>query len=138
MRAPQTGHGPGNGGHSAESRPAQEDKAEGPRQELGFRVQRVPKGRKWPASPNLPSAAFPDFQGDAGVKFLIDDFSRDKVAFARDGFIERAQNGQRVSVRSPVGAPHDWGVGDVLTEEGGKVWATVCTFGLVSGLRAVE
>ena len=56
---------------------------------------RVRKGRKG------PSAVFPDFQGGVGVKFLIDDLSRDKVAFARDGFTESGQNGQRVSVRSP-------------------------------------
>ena len=30
-----------------------------------------------------------------------------------------------------------WGVVNVLTEEGGKVWAAVGEFGLVSGLRAV-
>ena len=33
--------------------------------------------------------------------------------------------------------PHDLGVGNVLTEEGRKVWATVRKFGLVPGLRAV-
>ena len=46
---------------------------------------------------------------------MEDDFSRASVAFARDGFTEGAQNGQRVGVRSPVGAPHDWR-GDVLKE----------------------
>ena len=39
------------------------------------RKQRVRKGGKWPTSPNLPSAAFPDFQGGAGVKLLIDNLS---------------------------------------------------------------
>ena len=101
--------------------------------EARSRVQSVRKGRKRPT----PSAAFPDFKGDTGVKFLTDNLDRDKVTFERNEIAERAQNGQRVSVRSPVGAPHDRGVGDVLTEEGGKVWATVCEFGLVSGLRAV-
>ena len=47
-------------------------RAWGRRQELHFRVQRVRNGRKWPTSPNLPSAAFPDFQGDIGVMFLTD------------------------------------------------------------------
>ena len=70
-------------------------------------------------------AAFPDFQGDAG----------DKVAFAHDGLTERVHNGQR---RSPIGTPHNRGVGDVLAEEGGKVWDTVGEFGFVSGLRAVN
>ena len=54
---------------------------------------------------------------------MKDDFSRGDVAFARDGFTERAQNGQRVSVRSPVGTPHDRDVRHVVTEEGGEVWA---------------
>ena len=93
---------------------------------------------RWVQSPKSgQQAAFPDVQGDAGMKFLIDNLSRDKVAFARDGFTERVQNGQCVSVRSPVGAPHDRGVEDLLTEEGGKVWAIVRKFGLVSSLRAV-
>ena len=47
------------------------------------------------------------------------------------------RTGQRVSVRSLIGTPHDRGVGNVLTEEGRKVWAVVCGFGVVSGLRAV-
>ena len=71
------------------------------------------------------------------MKFLTDNLGRDKVAFQRDGFAERAQNSQRVSMRSPIGTPHDRGVGNVLAEEGGKVWAIVGEFGLVSGLRAV-
>ena len=52
------------------------------------------------------------------MKLLIDNLGRDKVAFARDGFTERAQNSQRLSTRSPTGTPHDRGVGDVLAEEG--------------------
>ena len=50
---------------------------------------------------NLPGATFPDFQGDAGVEFLINDLGRDKVAFARDGFVERAQNSQCLSMGRP-------------------------------------
>ena len=64
---------------------------------------------------------------------MKDDFSRGIVAFARDGFTERAQNGQRVG----VGTPHDRGVRDVLTEEGSQVGATVFEFGLHPGLGAV-
>ena len=48
------------------------------------------------------------------------DFSRGNVAFARDGFAERAQNGQRVGVRSSIGTPHDRGVGDVLAKKGSR------------------
>ena len=33
------------------------ERAQGPRQEQGFSIQRARKGRKWPTSPNLPSAA---------------------------------------------------------------------------------
>ena len=51
----------------------------------------------------------------------------------RDGFTERAQNGQRVGVRSPIGTPHDGGVGDVLA----KMGAIMFEFGLHPGLGAV-
>ena len=51
---------------------------------------------------------------------MENDVSRGDVAFARDRFAERAQNGQRVGVRSPIGTPHDWGVGDVLAKKGGQ------------------
>ena len=34
---------------------------------------------------------------------MVDNLGRDKVTFARDGFAERAQNSQRVSMRSPIG-----------------------------------
>ena len=70
------------------------------------------------------------------MKFLVDNLNRDKVTFARNGFAERSQNSQRVSVRSPMGTPHDRGAGNVLTKEGGKVRAKRREFGLVSGLRA--
>ena len=69
---------------------------------------------------------------------MENDFTRSNVAFARAGFAERAQNGQRVGRRSPIGAPHDRGVGDVLTEEGGQVGAVMCQLGLHPGLIAVS
>ena len=52
---------------------------------------------------------------------MENDFSRGDVAFARDGFAERAQNGQRVGVRSPIGTPHNRGVGDILAKKGSQV-----------------
>ena len=69
---------------------------------------------------------------------MKDDFSRSNVAFARDGFAERAQNGQRVGVRSPRGTPHDRGVGDVLAKRSSQVRAIVLKFGLDPGLSAVN
>ena len=86
-------------------------------------------------------AAFPDFQGDAGVEFLKDNLRGDIVAFARDRFTERAKNGQRVSVRSPVGVPDNRGVGNVLAEKRGcvgrstqvwlRAWCSDCPVGVV-------
>ena len=69
---------------------------------------------------------------------MKDDISRSNVAFARDGFAERAQNGQRVGVRSPIGTPHDRGVGDILTKKSSQVRTIVFKFGLDPGLRAVN
>ena len=57
---------------------------------------------------------------------------------AMDWFSERAQNGHSVPVESPIGDPNDRGVGNVLSEEGGKVWAVVGQFSLEPGLRAVR
>ena len=37
-----------------------------------------------------------------------------------------------------MGTPHDRGVGNVLTEDGGEVRGIVGEFGLLSGLRAVR
>ena len=79
------------------------------------------KIRHGPAGAYLPCTASPYFQRDAGVQSMEDDFGRGDVAFARGGFAERAQNGQRVRVRSPIGTPHDRGVGDVLAKEGSQV-----------------
>ena len=69
---------------------------------------------------------------------MKDDFNRGDVAFARDGFAERAQNGQRVGVRSPIGAPHDRGVGDVLAKKSSQMRAIVLEFGLDPGLSAIN
>ena len=83
------------------------------------------RAARGPTSSDLLGAALPDFQGDAGVEFLKDNPNRDKVAFARHGFTERAHNGQSVSMRSTVGAPDDRGVGNVLAEKRREVWAVV-------------
>ena len=90
-----------------------------------------------PACAYLPCAASPYLQCDARVQPVEYDFSRSNVAFARDGFAERAQNGQRVGVRSPMGTPHDRGVGDVLSKEGSQVGTVMFQFGLYPGLCAV-
>ena len=105
----------------------------GPEQRLRVRVQRVWKGRKEQAR-ICRALRFPDFQGDAGVELLIDDLGEDNVAFERDRFTESAQNSQRVSVRSPIGAPDDRCVENVLAEKRGAVWAVVGEFGFVPGL----
>ena len=69
---------------------------------------------------------------------MKDNLSRSDVAFARNGFAERAQNGQRVGVRSPVGAPDNWGIRDILAKKGGQVGAIMLKFGLDPGLSAVN
>ena len=87
---------------------------ESPRQGLDVQIQVGREVRHGPAGAYLPCAASPHLQCDARVQPVENDFSRGDVAFARDGFAERAQNGQRVGVRSPIGTPHNRGVGDVL------------------------
>ena len=69
---------------------------------------------------------------------MKDNLSRSNVAFARYGFAERAQNGQRVGMRSPVGAPDNWGVRDVLAEKSVQMGSIVLKFGLDPGLSAVN
>ena len=59
-----------------------------------------------------------------------DNLGRSDVAFARNGFTEGAQNGQRVGVRSPVGAPDNWAVRDVLTKERVQMGPILLMFGL--------
>ena len=49
-----------------------------------------------------------------------------------------AQNGQRVRMRSPVGAPDDWGVRDVLAKKRVQVGPIVQKFGLDLRLSAVS
>ena len=93
--------------------------------------------RHRPTGAYLPCASSPYLQCDARVQPVENDFSRCNVAFARDGFVERSQNGQRVRARSPIGTPHDRGVGDVLTEEGSQVGGIVFKFGLHPGQGAV-
>ena len=69
---------------------------------------------------------------------MKDNLGRGDVAFARNGFAEGAQNGQRVRVRSPVGAPDNWAVRDVLTKERVQVGPIVLVFGLNPGKGAVS
>ena len=69
---------------------------------------------------------------------MKDNLGRGDVAFARNGFAEGAQNGQRVGVRSPVGAPDNWAVRDVLTKERVEVGPIVLVFGLNPGQGAVS
>ena len=69
---------------------------------------------------------------------MKDNLSRSNVAFGRYGFAERAQNGQRVGMRSPVGAPDHWAVRDVLAEKSVQMGSIVLEFGLDPGLSAVN
>ena len=139
-RTPQRQHGQREAETPAHQRPESHRRARawGPGQRPRVRIQSFWKGRKWPTCPNLPGAAFPDFRGGAGVEFLVDHFSGDKVAFARNGFAERAKNGQRVSVTSPTGPADDRGVGNVLAERSRDVWAVIGKFGLTPRLCAVR
>ena len=107
--------------HARSKKPESQVEGKGPRRGLDVRVQDSREVRHWPTGSYLPCAASPYLQCDARVQPVENDFSRGNVAFARDGFAERAQNGQRVRVRSPIGTPQDRGVGDVLTEEGSQV-----------------
>ena len=109
-------------------KPGSQAQEESPRQGLAVQFQGSREVRYRPAGAYLPCAASPYLQCDARVQPVENDFSRSNVAFARDGFAERAQNGQRVGVRSPTGAPHDRGVGDVLAEKSSQVRAIVLEF----------
>ena len=111
---------------------------EGLRRGLDVQVQVGQEFRHGPAGAYLPCAASPYLQCDARVQPVENDLCRGDVAFARDRFAERAQNGQRVGVRSPIGTPHDWSVGDVLAKKGGQMGAIVFEFGLHPGLGAVS
>ena len=65
-----------------------------PQAELEVLVQGRGEGHERPARANLPSAPFQNLQRNAGMQPLEHDLSTDEIAFARDGFTERAQNGQ--------------------------------------------
>ena len=102
--------------------------AQGSRQELGDTVQRVREGRERPTGSNLPGLRFQIFR-------MV--LAETKLRLRAMDLLRERKNSQRISVRSPTGTPHNRGAGNMLTEEGGKVWAVVRKFGLVSGLRAV-
>ena len=72
------------------------------------------------------------------MQSVKDNLGRSNVAFARNGFAERAQNGQRVGMRSPVGAPDNWGIRDVLAKKRVQMGSIVLKFGLDPGLSAVN
>ena len=57
---------------------------------------------------------------------------------AMDLLRERKTVNVSVSVRSPIGAPHDRVVGNVLAKKRGEVRAVMGEFGLVPGLRAIR
>ena len=72
------------------------------------------------------------------MQSVEDNLGRSGVAFARNRFAEGAQNGQRVGMRSPVGAPDNWGVRDVLAKKRVQVGPIVLKFGLDFRLSAVS
>ena len=82
----------------------------GPQQGLGIQIQIHQRSSRWPAGANLACCPSPNLKSYAGVQPVKDNLGRSDVAFARNGFAEGAQNGQRVGMRSPVGAPDDWTV----------------------------
>ena len=126
------------GADKRETRAREPGQERSPRRGLDVQVQGGREIRHGPACAYLPCTASPYLQCDARVQPVENDFSRGNVAFARDGFAERAQNGQCVGVRSPIGTPHDRGVGDVLTKKGSQVGAIVCQFGLHPGMCAIS
>ena len=96
---------------------------------LEVKLQGRREGRKRPARTDLLSTPFPNLQDDAAMQPLENDLSRDEIAFARDGFTERAQRSMCADHR---------GVGDILSEEGWEVWAVVVKFGRAPGLGAAR
>ena len=108
-RVRRVGQRTSTGGHTAHKRPGTGDQRarRGPRG-LSVKFQRSRQVSHGPAGAYLSRAASPDLQRNARMEPVKDDFGRGNVAFARYGFAERAQNGQRVGVRSPIGAPDDW------------------------------
>ena len=63
-----------------------------PRQGLGIQVKVGRESGHRPASTNLTCRASPNLKCDAGVQSVKDNLSRSNVAFARNGFAERAAN----------------------------------------------
>ena len=102
-----------------ERRAAEESQArqQTPQQGLGNQIQVHQRSSRWPTGANLACCPSPDLKSYAGVQPVKDNLGRSDVAFARNGFTEGGQNGQRVGMRSPVGAPDNWAVRDVLTKE---------------------
>ena len=126
-RTPQRDTDQENGGHGAESR-------QGPELQAGTRIQgpKSLEGRKWPVCPNLPSAAFPDFEGVAGVKFLMANSAETKLRLRAMDFLRERKTAtclgevaRRRSTRSGRRRCSDGGEGRL---------GMVRTFGLVSGL----
>ena len=107
-------------------------------QGLGNQIKVHQRSSRWPAGANLTCCPSPDLKNDAGVQPVKDNLGRSDVAFARNGFAEGAQNGQRVGMRSPVGAPDDWAVRDVLAKERVQMGRVVLMFGLDPRLSAVS
>ena len=107
-------------------------------QGLSTQFQFHQRSSRWPAGANLTRCSSPDLKSDAGVQPVKDNLGRGDVAFARNGFAEGAQNGQRVGMRSPVGAPDNWAVRDVLTKERVQMGPIVLVFGLNPGQGAVS
>ena len=128
---PEPGGGATNGeraqgntqGQRARDQGQETSAGERPREGLCVQFQGGREVSHGPAGAYLSRAASPDLERNARMEPVEDDLGRSNVAFARYGFAERAQNGQRVGVRSPVGAPDDWGVGDVLTKKSSQVGA---------------
>ena len=89
----------------------------GPQQGLGIQIQIHQRSSRRPTGGNLACSPSPDLKSYVGVQPVKDNLGRSDVAFARNRFAEGAQNGQRVGMRSPVGAPDNWGVRDVLAKK---------------------
>ena len=125
-------HGTGTGGGRGEP-----GATAGPQRGLGIQVQVHQRSSRRPTGANLACSPSPDLKSYAGVQPVKDNLGRSDVAFARNGFAEGAQNGQRVRMRSPVGAPDNWGVRDVLAKKRVQMGPIVLKFGLDPGLSAV-
>ena len=93
--------------------------------------------REVPTCADLLGAAFQTSRLMLEWRFCKTTSAEPKLRF-RGGFTERTQNGQRVSARSPIGAPDNRGAGNVLAEKRGEVCTTVGKCGLKPGLRAVR